>query len=132
MANFDLIKYLAEGKLLKENKLNEIKLFADFKAESNDDSMEVKFARSMSETLHLLDYIYGKTNVENLTINDLFTEGDMNSIQDGDEFYAGPGESLRFFQTLPEEFIIINNIDGDKESFKITKTGKNSFNAEKN
>ena len=102
-------------------------LFADFGSKENN--IGLMFARTMSETLHLLDFT--TTKVEKLTIDSLFSGEGMNDVQDGNDFYAGPEESLRFFQQLNNTFIISHNIDGDKESFKITKTGLDSFTAEK-
>ena len=98
-------------------------LYADFSKESKDNSLASRFARSMSEALELL-YDYEENN--ELTINDLFSE-EMEEIQDGDKFYAGPGESLEFFKTLPKTFSITNNMDEDDKSFEITKTGEDSF-----
>ena len=102
--------------LLKENQLNETKLFANFSAESDDSSIKSRFARSISEIAREYDYM------DNIDISEYFNE-----YQDGDNFYAGPTESLEFFQTLPDEFIVTNNIDDVDESFKIIKTGPNSF-----
>ena len=102
--------------------LKEEQLFADFGG--SDNSLETRFARTMSEELHS----FGPS--PNMTISGLFSDGEMRDVQDGDDFYAGPTESLEIFNSLPEQFIITNNIDGDKESFKVTKTGDDSFSAE--
>jgi hypothetical protein len=103
-----------------ENKLNETKLFADFSVESeSDNSIKSRFARSMSEVAREYDYL------DNISIPDFFDE-----YEDGDDFYAGPTESLRFFQTLPDGFIVTNNMNDVEESFKIIKTGDDSFTAE--
>lgn len=130
------------SKLLKEDQLPQVELMADYRFESRyDKSLKSRFARTISETLHLLDY-YEETNLaippgdsrypnaDNITINSLFSEGEMDIIEDGDDFYAGPIESLTFFQSLPSEFYVTNNMDGDKESFKVTKTGDDSFSTE--
>ena len=57
-------------------------------------------------------------------------EFDVEKYEDGDDVYAGPIESLRFFQTLPNEFVVTNNMNDVDESFKIIKTGDDSFTAE--
>ena len=105
--------------LLKENQLNETKLFADFSAESDDSSIKSRFARSISEVVRVHE------DVDNIEISRVFDE-----YEDGDDFYAGPTESLEFFQTLPNEFIVTDNMNDVEESFKITKTGEDSFTAE--
>jgi hypothetical protein len=106
--------------LITESQLNETKLFADFSVESESDtSIKSRFARSMSEVAREYDHL------DNIEIPRFFDE-----YEDGDDFYAGPTEALRFFQTLPEEFIVTNNMNDVDESFKITKTGDNSFTAE--
>ena len=106
--------------LLKENQLNETKLFADFSIESeSDNSIESRFARSISEVVRVHE------DVDNIEISRVFDE-----YEDGDDFYAGPTESLEFFQTLPNEFIVTDNMNDVEESFKITKTGEDSFTAE--
>jgi len=116
MDNFDLRKYLAEGRLLKEEQL-----FADFKGGS-DNSLKTRFARTMSDELHS----FGPSS--NMTISGLFSDGEMRNVQDGDDFYAGPTESLEIFNSLPEQFIITNNIDNE-ETFYITKNGGENFSA---
>jgi len=98
--------------------LNETKLFADFSMDSDSD-IESRFARSISEVAREYDHL------DNIEISRFFDE-----YEDGDDVYAGPMESLRFFQTLPEEFIVTNNMNNVDESFMITKTGNNSFIAE--
>jgi hypothetical protein len=111
------------SKVLKENEL-----FANFKEDSNNELSD-RFARTMSETLHLLNYFYGDKEIyEDISIDDLFSEEGMDDVKDGDDTYAGPKESLKYFQSLPNTFIISNNIGGEKESFKITKSGSNTFN----
>jgi hypothetical protein len=106
--------------LITESQLNETKLFADFSIESeSDNSIESRFARSISEVAREYDHL------DNIEIPRFFDE-----YEDGDDFYAGPTEALRFFQTLPEEFIVTNNMNDVDESFKITKTGDDSFTAE--
>ena len=100
--------------------LDEAKLFADFSMESeSDNSIKSRFARSMSEVAREYEHM------DNIEISRFFDE-----YADGDDFYAGPTEALRFFQTLPNEFVVTNNIDGVDESFMITKTGDDSFTAE--
>ncbi len=100
--------------------INETKLFADFGMESeSDDSIESRFARSMSEVAREYDYM------DNIDIPGFFDE-----YEDGDTFYAGPAEALKFFQTLPDEFVVTNNMNNVDESFKITKTGSDTFTAE--
>jgi hypothetical protein len=106
--------------LITESQLNETKLFADFSIESESDtSLKSRFARSISEIAREYDHL------DNIEIPRFFDE-----YEDGDDFYAGPIESLRFFQTLPEEFVVTNNMNDIDESFKITKTGDDSFTAE--
>jgi len=106
--------------ILEESQLNENKsLFADFRAESDDNSIESRFARSISEIAR--EYTY----MDNIDIPGYFDE-----YGDGDDVYAGPTEALNFFQTLPDEFTVTNNIDGIDESFKVIKTGSDSFIAE--
>tara|TARA_Y100000034_G_C6713147_1_gene315132 strand:- start:350 stop:724 length:375 start_codon:yes stop_codon:yes gene_type:complete len=114
-------------KIIKEEiskVLKEEQLFADFSFDGSDNSLETRFARTMSEELHS----FGPS--PNMTISGLFSDGEMRDVQDGDDFYAGPTESLEIFNSLPEQFIITNNINRDKESFKVTKTGDDSFSAE--
>ena len=101
--------------IIKENQLSEAKLFANFSTDS-DSSLKSRFARSISEIAREYE------DMDSIDISGYFDE-----YQDGDDFYAGPTEALEFFQTLPNKFTVINNIDGDKESFKITKTGSDSF-----
>jgi hypothetical protein len=101
-----------------ESKLDETKLFADFSLDS-DDSIESRFARSISEIAREYEHM------DNIEIPNFFDE-----YEDGDDVYAGPIESLRFFQTLPNEFVVTNNMNNVDESFKITKTGDDSFTAE--
>ena len=106
--------------ILNESQLNETKLFADFSVESESDtSLKSRFARSISEIAREYDHL------DNIEIPRFFDE-----YEDGDDFYAGPTEALRFFQTLPEEFVVTNNLNDVEESFKITKTGDDSFTAE--
>ena len=106
--------------IIKESQLNETKLFADFSIESeSDNSIESRFARSISEIAREYEYM------DNIDIPGYFDE-----YKDGDSFYAGPVESLEVFKALPNEFVVTNNIDGVDESFKITKTGPDSFTAE--
>ena len=108
------------SKILKENKL-----WADFRSGSTHNSDESRFARTMSELLSAF------RPSSNITLDELFDDGEMRDVQDGDPFYAGPTESLRIFRSLPEHFIVSNNIQGSYiESYKITKTGPNSFSAE--
>lgn len=114
--SIDYMLGLSPVKFLEKGQLNEAKLFADFSVKSNDNNIESRFARSISEIAREYDYM-GK-----IDIPEYFDE-----YQDGDDFYAGPTESLKFFQTLPDEFIVTNNIDDVDESFKIIKTGPNSF-----
>jgi hypothetical protein len=93
------------------------KLFADFSDSLIPKTrLKTRFARSISEIVREYDSI---------DISEHFDE-----YEDGDDFYAGPIEALKFFQTLPNEFIVTNNIDDVKESFKITKTGLNTFTSE--
>jgi hypothetical protein len=101
-----------------ESKLDEAKLFADFSLDS-DNSIESRFARSISEIAREYEHM------DNIDIPGYFDE-----YEEGDDVYAGPTESLKFFQTLPDEFIVTNNIDDVEESFKIIKTGDDSFTAE--
>jgi hypothetical protein len=97
--------------------LDETKLFADFSVESeSDNSIKSRFARSMSEVAREYDHL------DNIEIPRFFDE-----YENGDTFYAGPTESLRFFQTLPKEFVVTNNMNNVDESFMITKTGDDSF-----
>ncbi len=100
-------------------------LFADYTVDNTDTSIKSRFARTMSETLNILDLGPGESY--KLEITSLFSEEGMNQIQDGDEFYAGPQESLEFFKKLPKTFLITHNMNEDNESFEITKTGEDSF-----
>ncbi len=103
------------------------KIIADFGFNSKN-TAENKFGRTMSEMLHLMEYHHGATKVDDLTLDELF-EGELEDITDNDEFYAGP-ETVKFiFKHLPKKFIIENNIDGNPESFLITKTEENTFSA---
>tara|TARA_R100000030_G_C3188772_1_gene107804 strand:+ start:101 stop:616 length:516 start_codon:yes stop_codon:yes gene_type:complete len=121
MDNFNLKKYLSESKLLKEETI-----FANFRSGVGEGSLKEKFARTMSETLHLWDY--WNLGERSIKISELFDEGEMESIRGGDPegFYAGEEESLRVFKSLPSEFYVSNNIEGE-ETFKIIKTGEDSF-----
>jgi len=106
--------------IINESQLNETKLFADFRDSIiPKTSLKSRFARSISEIAREYEHM------DNIEIPNFFDE-----YEDGDDFYAGPIESLRFFQTLPNEFIVTNNMDDVDESFKITKTGEDSFTAE--
>ena len=103
--------------LINESQLSETKLFADFSLESeSDNSLESRFARSISEVAREYDYI------DNIDI-----PGYFDVYEDGDDFYAGPTEALKLFQVLPNEFVVTNNMDDVDESFEITKTGPDSF-----
>ena len=103
--------------LINESQLSETKLFADFSLESeSDNSLESRFARSISEVAREYDYI------DNIDI-----PGYFDVYEDGDNFYAGPTESSKFFQTLPDKFVVTNNMNDVDESFEITKTGPDSF-----
>ena len=103
--------------LQKFNSYSETKLFADFSLESeSDNSLESRFARSISEVAREYDYI------DNIDI-----PGYFDVYEDGDNFYAGPTESSKFFQTLPDKFVVTNNMNDVDESFEITKTGPDSF-----
>ena len=107
----------------RESSLNEEKsLYADF--DGGKDDIESRFARSISEVADLY------RDVSSISIPNFFDE-----YEDGDDFYAGPKESLRFFKKLPNEFIVTSNLkelslDEPERSFKITKTGPDSFKAE--
>lgn len=97
--------------------LDEIKLFADFSDSIMPKrSIESRFARSMSEVAREYDYL------DSISLPDFFDE-----YEDGDDFYAGPVESLEFFKALPNEFVVTNNMNDIDESFMITKTGDDSF-----
>jgi hypothetical protein len=142
MGSFDLKQFLVENKLTENSKLNEARivpsstgvnisktLFADFNAGSNDNSINSRFARTISE---LLNFEYSQNTLQGTyTIDSIFNEEGMDDVKDGDEFFAGPTESLAFFQKLPPyyKFIVTHNINGDNESFEVTKIGSNSFNA---
>jgi hypothetical protein len=113
-------------KIIKEEiskVLKETQLYADFNAES-DNSLETRFARTVSEILHIEGY------PNEIYISDLYSDGEMRDIKNGDPVYAGPDEVGDFLQTLPSVFTITNNIDGVDESFKITKQSEISFSAE--
>ena len=111
----------------QEENIPEIR--AVFANGDKDNSPKSRFAKSMSETLHLLDYFYGKTEVDGLTIDDLFSEEGMNDVKEGDDFYAGPAECLSIFKSMPQKFTIVFNMDGADERYLITKTGDDSFDA---
>ena len=103
------------------------KIIADYSWDG-DNNITNKFGRTMSEMLHLMEYHYGVTEMDDLTLENLFEE-EMTDITDDDGFYAGP-ETVEFmFECLPNEFIVENNIDGEPESFLVTKTGTNTFSA---
>ena len=97
------------------------KLFADFRDSlipRIGTRLKTRFARSISEVAREYEHI------EDIDILEFF-----DVYEDGDDCYAGPIEASKFFQTLPNEFIITNNMNGIDESFKITKTGLNTFTA---
>ena len=115
-------KFLTKEDLMKmiREELNEmfkgIKLFANFGSYSDDNTLESRFARSISEVAREYEHM------DNIEIPEFFDE-----YEDGDDFYAGPTEALDFFQSLPDEFVVTNNMNDVNESFKITKTGPDSF-----
>jgi hypothetical protein len=94
-------------------------LFADFSDSLIPKTkLKTRFARTISEVVREYEHM------NNIDISEFFDE-----YEDGDDCYAGPIEASKFFQTLPNEFIVTNNMNGIKESFKITKTGLNIFTA---
>jgi hypothetical protein len=106
--------------IISESQLNEVKLFADFSDNlMPKTSLDVRFARSISEIAREYEHM------DNIDIPGYFDE-----YKDGDSFYAGPVESLEVFKALPNEFVVTNNMNDVDESFKITKTGEDSFIAE--
>ena len=95
------------------------KLFADFSDSLIPKTrLKTRFARSISEVAREYEHI------DNIDISEFFDE-----YEDGDDCYAGPIEALKFFQTLPNEFIVTNNMNDIDESFNITKTGPSTFTA---
>ena len=89
---------------------------AKIEALESYDSLESRFARSISEIAREYDYI------DNIDI-----PGYFDVYEDGDDFYAGPTEALKLFQVLPNKFVVTNNMNDVDESFEITKTGPDSF-----
>jgi len=97
------------------------KLFADFRESlipKISTRLKTRFARSISEVAREYEHI------DNIDISEFFDE-----YEDGDDCYAGPIEALKFFQTLPNEFTVINNMNGIDEVFNIVKTGPSTFTA---
>jgi hypothetical protein len=106
--------------------LKEEVIFADFSAGGEEGSLEQKFARTLSDELHT----FGAQ--DNLTIDDLYSTGEMAVFINGDPegFYASKAESLKVYQSLPPVFTITNNIQGSvEETFTITKNEDGSFSA---
>ena len=110
--------------LINESQSNETELFADYSFNITDSSIKTKLARNLSEEIYALE-------IEEGTIDSLFS-GEMEQYAEGnDDFYANREEALQAFTKLPDTFTITNNIDGDEEMHKaiITKTGPESWKA---
>ncbi len=108
---------------------NNIILKADFNWENTDKSLKSKFARTIANLIYELD----KGGSKNFTIKDAFSP-DIYDGNDEDLFIDIDG-ALKYFQKLPENFIIDSNIEGDESitgysmKYQITKTGNDTFTA---
>ena len=124
---------ITEAKVVPSS-YNYSKLFADFSADNPKTDIINRFARTIAELLRITsEYRNPNENNEftNIHIGEVFGYGGMDDIEDGDNFYTGPNESLKTFQSLPKTFTVNNNMDDPTESWKITKIGPSSFNAER-
>jgi hypothetical protein len=104
--------------------INENTIFADYAPSGENDGIEVKLARNLSEAIYALEMNEG-------TIDGLFS-AEMEEYEEGnDDFYANKEEALKAFTSLPFTFTITNNIDGDEGMHEaiITKTGPESWKA---
>ena len=120
---------ITEAKVVPSS-YNYSKLFADFSANDSKTDIINRFARTLAELLRITsEYMTPNENNEftDLHIDEVFSYGGMDDIEDGDEFYAGPNESLKTFQSLPKTFTVSNNMNDDIESWQITKTGPIAF-----
>ena len=89
---------------------------SDLEALESYDSLESRFARSISEIAREYEHM-----------EEIDIPGYFDVYEDGDDFYAGPTEALKLFQVLPNKFVVTNNMNDVNESFEITKTGPDSF-----
>ena len=124
---------ITEAKITPQSLVNS-DLFADFSGNSSRRRPVDRFARTIAELLEILSEnrdLNKNPEFTDVHIDDVFGYEGMDDIEDGNEFYAGPNESLEIFQSLPKSFKVSHNIDSDNNimSWEITKTGFGSFNA---
>jgi hypothetical protein len=105
-------------------------LFADFSYDESKKDFLSKFARTLAELVY--EEAVARENRDNsIKLSNLLNYEELADIQDGDDFYTSPDESSVIFKRLPKTFILKHNLDGDDniESWEITKTDSDSFNA---